>query len=333
MAYQTIPVAEAVKAGIVDFDSRGAVWDDTTYTQGLKFANDGRVILIARSVITATDTIVEWSTAQKQAGSYSALITKEAAATDKSGHLEITPASGLTLNDLAEAIDAGTPEWSFYHYLASGDGVQNGPQFEFRFEQVAAQRRGIDHGWLEITCLPLQGYTGTDGWVKATLAAATQFGFGGHTPDGSGVFEWTMPQTLTDLLSLVNAAWDSAESGEVGTTYPLTRARVELWEQDPPRTAYIDTIVIDGVTYAIEPGIAGAKLGINTPGVTLAFTEVKDRFGRIETLAPVVGAEQSLVVGPLLPALFNDDSGFVLFKPGTTGLTVRYLALQVGNPS
>lgn len=333
MAYQTIPVADALKAGIVDFDSRGVVWDDTTYTQGLKFLNNGRVILIAKSVITATDTIVAWSTAQKLAGSYSALITKEAAATDKSGHLEIIPATGLTLNDLAEAITAGTPEWSFYHYLANTDGVQNGPQFEFRFEQVAAQKRGIDHGWLEITCLPLQGYTGTDGWVKAALVSGTQFGFGGHTPDGSSVFKWTMPQTLTDLLSLVNAAWDTAETGEVATTYPLVRVRVELWEQDPVRTAYIDTIVIDGTTYAIEPGIAGAKLGINTPGVTLDFTEVKDKYGRIETLAPVVGAEQSLVVGPLLQSLFNDDSGYVLFKPGTTGLTVRYTALRVGDPT
>ncbi len=333
MAYQTIPITKSLKEGIVDIDSRGAVWDDTTYPQGLKFLNDGKTILLARNTVTATGSIGAWSTTQKQAGDYSALLTKEAAATDKSVHIEFIPATGLTLNDLAEAIDAATPEWSFYHYLASGDGVQNGPQIEFRFEQVAAQKLGVDHGWLEITCLPLQGYTGTDAWVKATLAAATQFGFGGHTPDGSSVFEWTMPQTLTDLLSLVNAAWAAAEAGEAATTYPLVRCRVELWEQDPARTAYIDTVVIDGTTYAIEPGLAGAKLGTNTPAVSIAIVDWEDKFGREETLAPDAGAEQTLIVGPLLQALFNDSEGYVRFKPGTTGLTIRYSAIQVIDPS
>ena len=332
MAYQTIPIAVAVKEGLVDSDSRGVVWDNTTYTQGLRFLNDGRVILIAESVVPATHSYATWSTAQKQAGSYSALLTKLGTDAARSTHLQFTPASGLTLNDFQEAITDIAPEWSFYHYLASGDGVQNGPQFELRFEEVASQVRGPGHGWLEVTCVPLQGYTGTDAWVKETLAGADFCGFGGQTPDGSSVFEWAPLTALSGLLVAVNAAWDTAESGEVATTYPLTRVRVELWEA-AARTAYIDTIVIDGTTYAIEPGLAGAKLGPTTPGVTLNFVDVKDSFGRLETLAPVVGAEQSLIVGPLLPALFNDISGYTHFKPDTTGLTVRYSAVRVTNPS
>ena len=84
MAYQTIPIAEAVKAGIQDSESRGAVWDDTTYTQGLKFANDGRVILVARSVIAALQDTATWSTAQQDVGEYSALLTKTGAGADVS---------------------------------------------------------------------------------------------------------------------------------------------------------------------------------------------------------------------------------------------------------
>lgn len=336
MSYQVIPVVDAIKAklvasamegGIVDSDSRAPVWDNTSHTQGLRFANDGKTILIARSTIAPTHSYATWSVTQKQAGSYSALLTKLGTDGDRSTHLQIVPTAGLTLNDLQEAITDATPEWSFYHYLASGDGVQNGPQFEFLFEDPDS------HGWLEVTCVGLQGYTGTDAWVKEALAGATLCGFGGQTPDGSSVFEWGPLTALTGLLAAVNAAWDTAESGEVATNYLLERVRVELWEL-AARTAYIDTIVLDGVAYAVEPGLAGAKLGNaaqsgNTPSVTLAFVEVRDKYGRTESLAPIVGAEQSLIIGPFLPELFNDDDGYAKFKPDTTGLTVRYSAVRV----
>ncbi|KKL78365.1 hypothetical protein LCGC14_2025520, partial [marine sediment metagenome] len=75
MAYQTIPITKSVKAGIVDIDSRGAVWDNSTYPQGLKFLNDGKTILLAQNTVTATDSIGTWSTVQKQVGDYSALLT------------------------------------------------------------------------------------------------------------------------------------------------------------------------------------------------------------------------------------------------------------------
>lgn len=325
MAYQEIPIVEAVKAGIVDLRSRGVVWDNATYTQGLQFLNDGKTILIARSVIPPTHSYAEWSVVQKQAGNYSALLTKLGTDAERSTHVQFTPAVGLTLNDLQEAIDAATPEWSFYHFLASGDGVQNGPQIEFRFEDPNSD------AWLEVTCVPLQGYTGTDAWVKEVLAGADLCGFGGNTPDKSSIFEWGPLTALSGLLVAVNAAWDSAESGKVATQYLLERVRIELWEA-AARTAYIDTVVIDGVTYSLEPGLAGVKLGPNTPGVTLAFIAIRDRYGRTETLAPVVGAEQSLAVGPLLGILFN-DVGKVKFKPDTTGLTVRYTAVRVADPT
>lgn len=337
MAYQTIPIAEAVKAGLVDPDSRGAVWDDTTYTQGLKFLNDGHVILVARSVIAPTDSTAAWSTAQQDAGEYSALLTKTGGAEgDRSTHLEFTPNEVLTLNDLAEAIDAATPAWSFEHY--SSAVLANFAQIEFRFEHASLTKLGIDHGWLELTCVPLQAHTG-DGasFVVQALSDATPFGYGGHTPDGSNVFEWGAPlPVLGDLLAEINAAWDAAEDGEVATAYVLERIRIELWEAAPARTTYIDTIVIDGVAYAVEPGMAGAKLGISAPETTIAFVDVRDGFGRFETLSPTVGAEQSLMVGPLLPALFNNSDGYVRFLPSAhpaAPTTLFYAAIKVGNPT
>ena len=333
MAYQIIPVADSDKEGIVDFTSRGAVWDDTNYTQGLRFLNNGKVLLIARSAIAATHHYATWSTAQAQAGEYSALLTKLATDADCSTHLDITPTTTITLNDLAEAIDDAAPEWSFYHYDSAV--AANFTQLELLFEDTASQVRGPGHGYLELTLVPLQGITGGAAWTQCTIDSATPFGYGGHTPDGSSVFEWGAPlPTLTDLLTTVNAAWAAAETGEVATNYVLTRIRFELWEDAPARTSYIDTVVIDGTAYAIEPGVAGAKLGLNTPGTTLAFVDIKDRYGRLETLSPVVGAGQSLCVGPLLPALFNDTEGYVKFLPSAhpaAPATVFYTALRVGN--
>jgi len=331
MSYQVLPITKTVKEGILDSISKGAVWDDTTYTQGLKFLNDGHVILIARSEIAPLQDTAVWSTAQHDVGEYSALLTKSGAGADVSTHLEFTPNETITLNDLAEAIDDAAPAWSFRHFSQAVAG--NFAQVEFRFVHPSLKKLGTDHGWLEVTCLPLQGITGSGAWATATLAAATGFGFGGHTPDGTSVFEWGA-HTLANLLTDINAAWDTAESGETATAYVLDRIRIELWETLPARTSYIDTVVIDGVAYPVEPGMAGAKLRNDATVTTLNFVDVRDKFGRFETLAPTVGPEQSTIVGPLLPALFNDSSGYVRFLPDAhpaAATTLFYSAIRVGD--
>jgi len=325
MSYQTIPITSVVKGGIVDFDSRGVVWDDTTHTQGLQFLNDGKTILIAESVEVATESYAKWDV-EHQDGSYSAKLTKTGADADRSTHLQFTPTVEITLAAFLAAIDgAGAldPEYSFYHY--DENVASNFAQMEFRFEDPDSD------GWLEITALPLQGITGDPAWNQATLTGAMRAGFGGNTPDGSEVFRWAPPPLISALEAEITAWWNTAETGKAATGYLLKRIRLELWET-AARYCYIDTVVVNDVDYAIEPGLAGVKLGPNTPGVTLAFIEQRDKYGRTEVLAPVVGAEQSLAVGPLLGILFN-DAGYVKFKPGTPGLEVRYTAVKVADPT
>lgn len=327
MAYQTIVVAKSVKAGLRDLESKGVVWDDTTYEQGLKFLNlGGNTVLIARSETAAANDYATWQTTHA-VGTYAAELEKAAAATDRSTHVQFTPATGITVSTFCTAIDAATPVWSFAHWLESADGVQNGPQFELRFEDPDSD------AWLEITVVPLQGYTGTDAWVTTTIADTHTCGYGGNTPNGTSVFVWGPLASLSGLLATINAEWDSKEQDTVVTNYLLERVRIEYWEQDPPRTAWIDTVIINGVTYALEPGLAGVQLGPNAPLVTLSFMVERDKFGRTETLAPVLGASQSLIVGPFLQALFNDDSGYVRFKPDVTGNDKYYSAIQVTDPS
>ena len=143
------------------------------------------------------------------------------------------------------------------------------------------------------------------------------------------------------MLAVVNAAWTAAEQGEAATTYALTRVRVELWETAPARTCQIDDVTIDGVLSLVEPGMPGVELGPNVHYTTLNFVEVRDRYGRTEVLAPILGASQAVTVGPLLPELFNDSEGYARFKPmiadtpllPATGAEFTYAAIQVANPS
>lgn len=327
MSYQELIVMDSEKASLMDSAPNGAVWAHATHVQGLRYANDGKTILIATSLKTITPNTNEasWSTAQKESGSYSVLLDKPAAATDGSTHLQFTPVPGLTLNDLQEAMTDGSPEWSFNHYCQALNA--NFVQFEFRFEDPGSD------GWLEVTAVPLQGYLGTAAWVPEPLDDTTLCGFGGNTPDGSSVFEWGPLTAMGGLLVAVNAAWDTAETGEVATNYLLERIRLELWEAAPQRTAYVDTIIIDGVAYAVEPGMAGAQLSKPVPIVTLTFVTYRDSYGRIETLAPTVGAEQSTIVGPLLPVLFNDSDSYIKFEPSLADIEVAYRIIRVSNPS
>lgn len=337
MAYQILTIVDATKEGPIDLDSRRVVWDNTTYAQGLKFLNDGKTILVAVSAEAVAQGNATWDAVSKQAGDYSVLLQKTGG-TDADGsiHLQFTPTAGLTLNDLWEAIDAGAPGnlapvWSFYREESAV--AANFAQMELLFEDP------LSEGWLELTMVPRQGSGGGGGWVNEIIASTCEYGFGGRTPNGTSVFAWTPPlPTLATMLAVINAAWAIAEQGEAATTYALTRVRLELWEANPARTTGIDDVVIDGVTYAVEPGLADAEIGPNTIISTLEFVEVRDRFGRIEVLAPILGASQELIVGPLLPVLFNDSDGYTRFKPmsagaAQTGVDFKYVAIHVTNPS
>jgi len=68
-------------------------------------------------------------------------------------------------------------------------------------------------------------------------------------------------------------------------------------------------------------------------GDTFTFTAVNDKFGRTETLAPVVAAGKYALIGPFLPELWNDSSGFIRFTPTAGNVGDKLLAVKVANPS
>ena len=344
MSYQELVVTKAVKAGFMNtipvtdgtyVNANGDAWVHGTHIQGLKYPNDGKTFLIASNmkVITADTDEATWSPTAPHEGVYSALLDKPVTATDSSTHVQFSPTTKLTLQDFLDAIDdavaggALVPEWSFWHKCENAI-TGNFVQFEFRFEDPASD------AWLEVTTFPLQGYTGTGGWLQAILQATTGRIFGGHTPDGTGAAIF-VTGPLSGLEAAVEGEWEAHELGTGAATanYILDRIRLELWEQDAARTAYVDDVQIDGEDYDIEPGMAGGQLSKPEPIVTLNFVAPKDSYGRTETLAPIVGAEQSLMVGPLLPAIFNDSDGYVKFQPSLTDYHVSYRVIRVDNAS
>jgi len=199
-----------------------------------------------------------WSTAQAKTGSDSVLLTHTTGT--GSVYVDFIPPAGETLATFQADITAATPAWSFQHYLEN-TGVTNGPQFELRFTESGGT------GWLEVTAVGLQNYTGTAAWVIETLAGATVAGYGGNTPDGSSVFEWGPLTALSGIEAAVNTAWEAAETGTTASAYVLTRVRVELWE-DIDQYCYIDDITIAGVTYygmiddAIDVGVNGDTISV-----------------------------------------------------------------------
>lgn len=339
MAYQEIIVASAVKAGIPDSDSRGRVWDNDVGDgeQGLKFLNDGKTILIVENATGLTgENNAVWDDGMKVSGDYSVELEKTGTPGDNGIHFQFDPTKKITFGEFCTNIVAGAPtEYSFYHNCTGAAG--NYAQWEFRFQDPASFAMGADHGWIEVTLLMLQGNAGGNpGFAQLTITGATICIYGGRTPDGTGADDFAS-KPLSDLAANVVIEWDAheADTGAGVANYVMERVRFELWEEDPqPRQCNIDDVVLDGDDYDVEPGMAGAKLGPSAPEVTLTFVTYRDGYGRLETLTPTVGALQTLIVGPLLPALFNDSAGYTKFEPSTdTALNVRYSAIRVSNPT
>ena len=80
----------------------------------------------------------------------------------------------------------------------------------------------------------------------------------------------------------------------------------------------------DGKTVLVIDGVTGD---------TFTFTAVADKYGRTETLAPVVAAGKVAVIGPFMPELWNNSAGQVVFVPTAGNAGDKLLAVRVTKPS
>lgn len=250
--------------------------------------------------------IAEWSTTQKQAGSYSAKLYKDGTGNDGSTHVQITPPTGITLANWTTGVNAG--HYGFYHWLQALSA--NWVQMEFRFEDPNSD------GWVEITWVGLQSTLGTGAWVSQTLLNADLGGYGGVGEAGASFFNWG-PLTA---MSAMEAAIDAEGAVDDASDWILSRVRLELWEASPERTCYVDTVKINNVTYTLEPGGTApalsldpgyTEIGYTEDGVTLEYTaETNDVQVLEETFAiarPITKEILSIKVNMAEASLYNLD--------------------------
>lgn len=220
------------------------------------------------SIRQPNDAIAEWMSDQYQAGSHSVKLSKKGSGNAGSTHLQLTPPAGITFTAFCANATAGAPTaYSFYHKcqnLVTGNYLQ----MEFRFEDPDSE------AWCEFTVMGMQGHPGTGIWTQVDLstdAAVANCGYGGVGEGGGSFFEYGTLIALTGAAAAITGA--EANVDDCGP-WILSRVRLELWEPEPTRYAYVDTVVINGTAYAIEPGDASAVgLSLSSPFTEVGYTE------------------------------------------------------------
>lgn len=235
------------------------------------------------------DSIAEWDTDHAQAGTHSAKLYKSGSGNAGSTHLEL---SGLTSRGITMSHVAADPtDFSFYYWLSGALG--NYVQFEMRFEDPDSE------AWAEITVVNQQTKTpvSPEAWVQETLAGADLCGIGGHAEDGTPFFLWDLSVTITDMATDCNTQ-GCTDAG----AFILERVRLELWEATPVRTAYIDTVEIDGTTYTIEPGGDAPGISLDSAFTEVGYTEDGVTMEYSAEQADIIVHEETFPIGSALTA-------------------------------
>jgi len=199
----------------------------------------------------------EMSDQQAYAGSYSAKLYKAGSGNDGSTHIELVPPTGKTLDSFV----ADPTDYSFYYYYSAVTG--NFIQYELRFEDPNSD------GWIEITVVPHQNTLGAVTWTKKALALTDKIGYGGIAESGVSFFDWDLGDTIAEAVTGPLAGTGTPVVGD----WLLTRVRLELWEATPERTAYVDSLEVDGVTYTIEPGGTAPSMKLDSASTEVGYSE------------------------------------------------------------
>lgn len=208
------------------------------------------------------DARAEWDAVNFQAGSYSAKLIKTGTGNAGSTHLEVIP-SGLTFASYHTNM-AIADKYTFYYMHQLGI-TGNFTQVEFRFEDPDS-----DNGHVEFTAVPFQTHAGLGIWTKYDLNDAPAVGYYGENEVGTRMDDWGLG-TATTLNIKTTIAGLTVDTN--CDNWVCTRIRFELYECSPARTAHIDTIVINGTAYTVEPGGTAPGMSLSSPFTDIGYTE------------------------------------------------------------
>ena len=210
------------------------------------------------------DAKAEWDSVNHQAGSYSAKLTKTGSGNAGSTHLEVVP-SGVTFASFNTNM-AINDKYTFYYMHQLGI-TGNFTQIEFRFEDPDS-----DNGHVEITAVPFQTHAGLGIWTKydENVDGPSKVGYYGENEVGTRMDDWSLATATTQSIKgIIDALTIDGDADN----WVLTRVRYELYESSPARYACIDTIVINGSAYTVEPGGTAPGMSLSSPFTDIGYTE------------------------------------------------------------
>lgn len=210
----------------------------------------------------------EWSDEQHYTGSHSVKLSKLSG--DYGSTSVKIDATGNALAQTITDFQTQTETWGWRHYRQAVNAYWE--QFELHFVDPT----NADN-WVDVTVQADVMALGSTSWQVKDLAPTDMCFFGGwNNLDGS--FSNWVPAAISGLVAALGAAAPLQTAVASLGTWTLTRIKVELWETVPPMTGghyvFIDDIVIDGVTYTLEPGtVASAGIVLSAPFTEVGYTE------------------------------------------------------------
>jgi hypothetical protein len=163
-------------------------------------------------------------------------------------------------------------------------------QFELKFEDPDSD------AWMEVTVMIHQNTLGvgpTTGWQQKALALTDKIGYGGVGETGTSFFDYALTDTIAEVVS----GPDGKDGVESVAEWILTRVRLELWEAEPERTAYVDSLEIDGTVYTLEPGGTGPAMSLSGPYIDVGYTEDGITFNYNVDTADIPVEEETFPIG------------------------------------
>ena len=215
----------------------------------------------------------EWSDEQHQTGSYSVKLSKLSGGYGSTS-VQLNATGNAAAQTIADFV-AQVASWGWSHFRQAVNAYWE--QMELHFKDPNSD------SWVDVTVQKDVMAMGSASWQAMDLAVGDNCFFGGWSVLDGSFANWT-PGLISALagaggLTAATPAGCSLQDAVTPvTSWLLTRIKIELWETVPPETGghyvYIDDIVVDGVTYTLEPGTtASAAIILGAPFTEVGYTE------------------------------------------------------------
>ena len=192
--------------------------------------------------------------------------------------VQFTATGNAALQKITD-FESQTETWGWSHFRTGPVGTY-WEQMELHFEDPNTD------AWVDITVQVDVAALGAEEWQAKDLADTDLCMFGGWS-EGAGSFSNWTPAAISGVSAAIEVA-ETAAGGTIANAddWLLTRVKMELWETSTIHSVYIDDVIIDGVTYTLEPGsttVAGilfngpwTDVGYTEDGVTFEYTATEE---------------------------------------------------------